>query len=348
MAYQVGSVSYTQAELFEALGYVAGTKAEKIFSRSDIASRQLVLAPEELSQLVDPHFQNTIARERGFMLAYEAAERVLDTDPGGYMDAHDIDCVVVATSSGMTMPSVSCRLLAALGLRPETVKYDLVGMGCMAAPTALTLARDYLTAHPGSRVLVVCMELGSLDLLPAADGEGLERTVINSLFGDAAVAYVVDDSVEKGSVFPEVVDVRSLQKPGSLHAAGLRTYPEGNRKLELSSEIPEFAVELAREAVIKFARKVAHEGQGGVIKHWALHPGGRAVIDGIQDAFGLDDETVAPGRRSLREHGNTGSVGCSISLLNLMAEHAPARGDYGVMLALGPGLSLAALLLRWP
>lgn len=341
LAYATGHVSYTQQELFAALGYAPETKAEKIFQRSTIDRRQLVLEPQELARLSSAEFQNTTARTRGFELACKAACEALL-----HSDVADIDCVIAATSSGMTMPSVSARLLAKLGLRERVVKYDLVGMGCMVAPTALGLARDYLTAHPGHRVLVTCMELGSLDLLPAEPDEGLERTVINSLFGDAAVAYVVDDSVLAGCCWPQVVDTLALQKPGSLHAAGLRVYPAGNRKLELSQDIPEFARELAEQAVTYF--QLGLEAEDRSIAHWALHPGGRAVIDGIQDQFDLPDGVVAPSRKSLADHGNTGSVGCSISLANLVAAHKPEPGDYGVLMALGPGLSLGALLLRWP
>ena len=85
----------------------------------------------------------------------------------------------------------------------------------------------------------------------------------------------------------------------------------------------------------------------GAIRHWVMHPGGRRVIDRVQQALGLTDADVAVSRRVLRNYGNMSSPTVLFVLNELMQNGAVQAGDLGVMLALGPGFAAEAALLEW-
>jgi predicted naringenin-chalcone synthase len=83
------------------------------------------------------------------------------------------------------------------------------------------------------------------------------------------------------------------------------------------------------------------------IAHWVLHPGGRKVIDRVQDTLGLSDGDVALSRHVLRNYGNMSSPTVLVVLHEVLERNAARPGDRGVLLALGPGLAAEAALLEW-
>jgi len=83
------------------------------------------------------------------------------------------------------------------------------------------------------------------------------------------------------------------------------------------------------------------------IRHWLLHPGGRKVIDRVQEALGLSDADVALSRRVLRTYGNMSSPTALFVLDELLQNGTARPGELGVLLALGPGFAAEAALLEW-
>jgi predicted naringenin-chalcone synthase len=83
------------------------------------------------------------------------------------------------------------------------------------------------------------------------------------------------------------------------------------------------------------------------IRFWVAHPGGRKVIDQVQEHMGLADEQLQFSRRVLRNYGNMSSPAVMYVLDEVVRTGNPQPGDWGVMVALGPGMAAEAALLRW-
>jgi predicted naringenin-chalcone synthase len=83
------------------------------------------------------------------------------------------------------------------------------------------------------------------------------------------------------------------------------------------------------------------------VKHWATHPGSQRIVEYIQAELGLADKQVRPSLDTLREYGNMSSATVLFVLERIIRDHAPEPGDYGVMMAFGPGLTMESILLRW-
>jgi predicted naringenin-chalcone synthase len=78
-----------------------------------------------------------------------------------------------------------------------------------------------------------------------------------------------------------------------------------------------------------------------------VHPGGPDIVRVIQQRLELSDEQLALSWQVLREHGNCSSPTVLLMLDTLLRSGRPQRGEWGVMMAFGPGLTLETCLLRF-
>jgi alkylresorcinol/alkylpyrone synthase len=122
-------------------------------------------------------------------------------------------------------------------------------------------------------------------------------------------------------------------------------FGDDGMKLVLTPEVPRLARERLRPVAEDFLRR---QGLGlGDVRHWLLHPGGLRVIEAYEEAFGLSPEGTRWSRRCLERNGNLSSASVLFMLEDLLASGEARPGDYGLLLALGPGFAAEMLLLRW-
>jgi predicted naringenin-chalcone synthase len=86
--------------------------------------------------------------------------------------------------------------------------------------------------------------------------------------------------------------------------------------------------------------------QVGDIRHWALHPGGRAIIDALQTGLDLTDEQVAPSRTVLSEHGNMSSASILFVLKEIFSRGSLQSHEWLCTIAFGPGLTMEMAFFR--
>jgi polyketide synthase Type III len=338
----VPATSYTQDEVLALLG-VEAPKLRRFFRNSHIERRHLVLPPlaegrapvETPQELIDKHRTQAIA------LGSAAIQAALA--PTG-LALRDIDFLVCVTSTGFLCPGLSAHLTAALGLRDDVHRMDVVGMGCNAAMNALRAATGLAAARPASVGIQLCVEVCSAAY---AVNDTPVTSVVNSLFGDGAAAIVLSTDAEgddDGRPAPTVVDFESYILRDAI--AAMRFDLEGDRlSFHLDRDIPWVIGQHVDRPV---GRLLARHGLSlGDVSHWVLHSGGKKVIDAIAVALGLSDQAVRHTRDILRTQGNVSSAAVLFALERTMAEDEIAPGDVGVMIAMGPGTSIEAALLRW-
>jgi len=234
--------------------------------------------------------------------------------------------IVVVTCTGFFAPGPDIEIADLLGLRPD-VERTIVGfMGCYAAFSGLRVARDAVAARPGSKALLVCVELCSLHFRP---DPAPDNVVAHALFGDGAAAVVLGDDDD---ALARLGDAATFVEPGTRRDMGWEIGDDGFR-MTLSSYVPSL---VATELGAFVAPLVA-----GETASWCVHPGGVAVLDHVEDALSLAPDALASSRAVLRDVGNVSSAAVLFVLEREIARLA--AGERGVMLGFGPGLTLEGL-----
>lgn len=241
--------------------------------------------------------------------------------------------IVVASCTGFTAPGLDQILASHLSLKPD-VERTLIGfMGCYAAVTALKTARHIVRSEPDARVLVVTVELSTLHLQPST---GLEPLLAMLQFGDGAAAAIVEADGEGFSLDTPF----AATLPDS---AGLIRWDIGDTgfAMHLSGEVPGRIAAALGDPVTRKALT------GGVdpaaIDGWAVHAGGRSILDAVETALRLGPDALDDARAVLSENGNMSSATLMFVLERLFAR----RPQHGVALAFGPGLAAEGLRFSW-
>ncbi len=336
---------FTQEEAFSLCGYTS-PRIRQIFLNSDIEFRHFWLDPEAFVPNETPNQLHARYLEGARQLAGTAARRALDH---AGLAAADIDCILVASCTGYLCPDLSTLLVSDLGLRHDVQRGALLGHGCAGALPLLQRASDHARANPGSRVLAVAVEICSacyffdfsmetvIGNAICADGAA---ALILSLNGDAAAAR--NGNLAAG--LPSILGFQSVLDPGQLDKVGFE-HRDGKLRIVLAAEIRDLAGPIIDRCLdsLLLPRGLRRDD----IRFWILHPGGRKVLDVASEFLGLAEVHLHFSRRILRDFGNMSSPTVLFVLDEVRRSGEPQPGDYGVLLALGPGFAAEAALLRW-
>ncbi len=321
---------------------LADPRARSIFQRlvakSDIRHRYSCLqrvqspdgfAADAYSFYANGRFPTTAERMKVFEAAAPKLARcALDRLALRNEERKRIRHVLVTCCTGFYAPGLDFEILDHLGL-PDSTERTFVGfMGCYAAINALKLARHIVRSEPDSCALVVNLELCSLHFQQSQE---LGDVLAFLLFSDGCSAALV------GS------DAAGFAMDG-FHALRLEnsreliTWRVGDMGFDmfLSAQIPSQIAKGMRE----HASAVRPDGD---IDLWAVHPGGRAVLDAVEDGLGLGPNALHASRCILSRFGNMSSATVMFVLEQLMQQARP--GQQGCALGFGPGV--AAEIMRF-
>lgn len=331
--------------------YADSAGAKKVWGHAGIRTRRGVVDPT----VEDISGWGTAARMRRFVqeaapLGKEAVAAAL-ADAG--LAGGDVGLFAVVSCTGYATPGLDILLARDLAM-PDSVRRLHIGhMGCYAALPGLGAVADFVEVHRQPAVLL-CVELPSLHVQPATatarSGEptatDVEQMVAHALFGDAAAAVVLApggrDTAAPGAY--EVVDIAARTDVDTVDLMTWEVTDLGF-KMGLSPRVPEVLGRHARPAVEELLAR--HGLAVSDVDAWAVHPGGRRIVEVVGEALGLSARQLAPSYRVLSEVGN-----CSSATVLLVLEEAAAAlpdgapGDWLVAMAFGPGLTLYTALLR--
>jgi predicted naringenin-chalcone synthase len=212
-------------------------------------------------------------------------------------------------------------------------------MGCHGALVGLRQAALSANAHPGAITLLVSVELSSLHFAPSIDVEALTTF---ALFGDAAAAVTVH--ADPSAIGPEIVYSCSFSDYAASEQMSWRLGDAGFI-MGLSPRVP---VSLRRHIGEAIDTLLAPHGLCVCdVAHWIVHPGGPSILQAVQARLELSDEQMARSWKVLRTHGNCSSATVLLILDELMGAADVNEGDWCVMMAFGPGLTIEMTLLRF-
>lgn len=237
--------------------------------------------------------------------------------------------LVVASCTGFTAPGLDLQLCELLGLRRDVARTIVGFMGCSAAVPALRLAQQAVLADPAARVLVVNLELCSLHFQETHD---IETVLSFLLFGDGCTAALVTADA-CGIVLH---DFRNAVIPDSQE---LITWHIRNQGFEmyLSGKVPIRIAQSLRDDLLRTDGDGLLRGVGTQdIDLWAVHGGGRTVLDAVQSGLCLGVEALRHSRGILRDYGNMSSATVMFVLARMLDRGLP--GQFGMAMAFGPGM----------
>jgi 3,5-dihydroxyphenylacetyl-CoA synthase len=329
--------SFSQDEVLALLGLSEDEFAQRIFSRCGVHRRQLRLSEEFLASTVQGR---TLAIEDQLFGDAVRAIDQLDVDPA------EIAVVVSASLYSLGGPTLAHRLVDHYELDPATDKYHVVGVGCASAVPLVRLASQTLSEHPGKKALVVAAESMAGIMMGASPEDQRSKTVGSSIFGDGCAAALIELDCKPGELQdgPAVIASKVHQIGDTLGAVRMQLAPDDSY-LHLVRELPDLAGEGLDELVDDFLRSNGVDRE--MIDHWLVHPGGRRIIESIQEALALSREQVQVSYDVLSQHGNVGTPSIFYVMKRLLDRCEPRDGDRALMITVGPGVTVGLMLLQW-
>ena len=254
--------------------------------------------------------------------------------------AEEMTHLIAVSCTGFFAPGLDIHLVKRLGL-PASTDRTLIGfMGCNAAFNGLKTAHAICQSNPKAKVLLVCVELCSLHFQVA---DTLEKVIVNAIFSDGAAAVVLSATEEAAGQFI-YTDSASLVTEDSLDAM---TWDIGDTGflMQLSPQVPQ----LIKQNLLTYLDEFLghHDLMQNSLDFWAVHPGGRQILDQVKTGLALPEDALKESYQVLRRYGNMSSPTILFILKQLMDKPLPnASTSTGIALGFGPGLSIEGALFQ--
>ncbi len=307
-----------------------------VFENAGIRTRYSCVPLDWYLETTDWESRNRLYLDNAVALIREAAEACLAR---AGTKAEEIDTLVTVSTTGLATPSLDARLMAELPFRRDVQRLPIFGLGCAGGVLGLARAAAMAKAAPGSRVLLLVVELCGLTF--RSRDKSKANIVATALFGDGAAGAVIsaDDRQQDGAA---VAGWGEHTWDGSLDVMGWRIMADGFGVL-FSQDIPSIVRAHYGAAADRFLES---QGLGrGDLDGLICHPGGAKVVAALEEVFGQAPGAMADARDVLRDYGNM-----SAATVLFVLERVLARGLSGrhLLSALGPGFTAGFALLESP
>ncbi|NOJ61105.1 type III polyketide synthase [Arthrobacter sp. 260] len=285
--------------------------------------------------------RNEVYAEEGTKLFIEAASKALAAADG--IEAADITHVITVSCTGFFNPGPDYKVVRALGLSPAAQRYHLGFMGCYAAFPALRAAKSFCEAEPDAVVLVVAAELCSLHVRSSNNPDTI---VGSSLFADGAAAAVISAREYTPTAPALSLDFfETVLTPVGEESMAWNIGDEGF-EMVLGTYVPHIIDEHivgALEPLLARDETLANL-QYKDIEHWAIHPGGRSILDKVEAKLDLKEDQLVPARETLRDYGNMSSATVMFVLKHILEQPFDGQDERICSMAFGPGLTVETAL----
>ncbi|MCW5315127.1 naringenin-chalcone synthase [Nostoc sp. KVJ3] len=293
-------------------------RIDKLYKNTRIDKRHLAINLLSDKAIAHRHSQTIQSRMQMYQeFAVPLAERVarkalltasenIETNNHLYTNTNTnikdrIRLIVFVSSTGFIAPGIDTELIKSLGLRRDTARVTVNFMGCAAAMNGLRVASDHVRANPTHKVLLVCLELSSIN---AVFEDEMNDVIIHSIFGDGCAAVVIGACQAEQAIGQGKVVIRDhlsylVENTEDGIVLGIR---DNGITCQLSRQLPDYIKTGVNPIIERFL--ASHELTKESIDLWAVHPGGTRIIKNAQDSLGLSDSQVADSWEILRQYGN--------------------------------------------
>lgn len=325
---------------FFAVHYDSNPVAQRVWASAAIRTRHAVIDP----RVEDVSTWSTAARMQRFAVEAMPLGKAAVTSALGNagVGADEVGMFAVVTCTGYGTPGLDILLARDLGMSPDLQRLHIGHMGCYAALPGLGAVADFVVARQRPAVML-CVELTSLHVQPATDD--LQQMVAHALFADAAAAIVVTPEDDANAI-PAGLDVIDIVARTDTTTVDHMTWDVTDLgfRMGLSPKVPDV---LARHVHPVVTDLLTRNGLAvNDVAGWAIHPGGRRIVEVVGERLNLAEAALAPSYEVLRDAGNCSSATVLLVLERLIASESLHAGQPVVALAFGPGLTLYGALLN--
>lgn len=266
-------------------------------------------------------------------LAYEAAKKAVDAWGG---DPTTITHVISVSCTGIIAPGIEFNLMKQLNLKSSTQRLGINFMGCFGAFKGLSVAQSLAKENPKHRILLVCTELCSLHFQAEQTPDNM---LANSLFSDGAAAVIVGaDPASHETALWKICKHSSLGLDDTTEKMSWEAGDHGFI-MKLSHTVP---VILSRQ-IAGFVQSLVNNDFLYTQCDWAIHPGGKSIVQAIEKALKLERSLTKASWDTLSDYGNMSSATFLFVLHRLLELKSTQKWTVGI--GFGPGLSVEGILL---
>jgi predicted naringenin-chalcone synthase len=253
-------------------------------------------------------------------------------------DTSGITCLITVSCTGMSAPGLDISIMEALDLPPNIQRSSVNFMGCYAAIHALKMADNICKADENAKVLIVCTELCTIHFQKDCEMDSITSAL---LFADGSAAALVAGDKDAavgatiGKFYSEVAIRGQKDMAWNLSNKGFL--------MRLSAYIPQL-VQAGITPLLENALKAAGYSKQEITR-WAIHPGGKKILETIGKELNLSSGDMQISYDVLREYGNMSSPTILFVLKTMLAQ---MNGSHEKIFAaaFGPGLTMETLILE--
>ena len=311
-------------------------KVLKLFEGAGVDRRYSIMDPKEVFFNSSFEEKNNIYVREAKKIAEQALQKSLEK---ANLNPTDIDYIITVSCTGIMIPSVDAYLINSLQMRQDIIRLPVTEMGCAAGLSGIIYAKNFLKANPSKRAAVIAVEA------PAATFQledfSMANIVSAAIFGDGAASVILSSHKEdKG---PKIIDEAMYHFYDSTHMMGFKLVNTGLQMI-LDKTVPETISNHFPRIVHPFLER--NNLTIDDVNHLIFHPGGKKIVQTVEDLFGSLGKNIDDTKEVLRLYGNMSSA-TVLYVLERFMDGDRQRGEKGLMLSFGPGFSAQRILLEW-
>lgn len=326
----------------------ASRKLRILFHSSGINTRHSVVADFSNRNGDKPFFGNgwpnveqrmSLYRKHAAALALKAIENMLGK-LGSSADTLGITHLITVTCTGIYAPGLETELMEKLDLPHNIFHTSINFLGCNAAFPAQKIADSFVGSDKNAKVLVVCVELCTIHFQPKDNTDNL---LSNTIFADGAAAllFVSDEYARQHKLSGFRVEGFYSGILGEGKALMGWNVKPLNFEMILNAEVPAFIGKKIKGWVADAEKHF--NLKSSEINKWAVHPGGRKILDQVRQQLGFENGELNYSYQILRDYGNMSSP-TVLFILNLIETVPLVQGEKIMAVGFGPGISVDAAL----
>lgn len=311
-------------------------KVLKLFENAGVDKRYSIMDAHEVFLNTSFEEKNDIYTKESIKLAEGAMQKALDK---AQLKPTDLDYIITVSCTGIMIPSLDAYLINSFEMKQDIVRLPVTEMGCAAGVSGIIYAKNFLKANPNKRAIVIAVESPTATF--QLDDFSMVNVVSAAIFGDGAAAVILSSYEEdKG---PKIIDEAMYHFYDATTMMGFKLVNTGLQMI-LDKAVPETISEHFPMIVHPFLERnnITIED----IDHLIFHPGGKKIVQTVEDLFGSLGKNIDDTKEVLRLYGNMSSATVLYVLERFLDRPLP-KGDRGLMLSFGPGFSAQRILLEW-
>lgn len=311
-------------------------KVLKVFGNAGVDIRYSIMDAHEVFAASSFEERNDIYVRESVKIAEQALIKALDK---ANLTPSDIDFIITVSCTGIMIPSLDAYLINRLKMRQDIVRLPVTEMGCAAGVSGILYAKNFLESNPGKRAVVIAVESPTATF--QLQDFSMANIVSAAIFGDGAAAVIL--SSHEDDTGPEILAESMYHFFDSEDMMGFKLTNTGLQMI-LDKRVPETIAARFSDIVNPFLEKNGVDLSDDL--HLIFHPGGRKILQTVDEIFGIMGKNIDDTKEVLRLYGNMSSATVLYVLERFMDRGVP-QGEKGLMLSFGPGFSAQQILLQW-